>query len=79
MVPRAFSHPCIVKQPTPYCVPPAQHQGTHARSGSLEIGRVVWTRKTVAEYLDDGRAPVDAYIEGVGQVELHPDALKTLF
>jgi hypothetical protein len=59
---------CIITHETSYEVAPGAVKGTHASSGTLYRGRVVWTQKTPAAYTVGEK--VSAYAEGVGIVML---------
>ena len=76
MVPREYSNECIVSRPTPYNIPPERHGGSYARTGKLDIGRVVWTRAPLTDPASMGSACVPAFIEGLGEVELDPKCLR---
>jgi hypothetical protein len=59
---------CIITHETSYEVAPGDVKGTHASSGTLFRGRVVWTQKTPGAYADGEK--VSPYAEGVGIVML---------
>lgn len=68
MVPREFPNECIVKHPTPYEAVDPPPRATQPRKGTLDIGRVVWTKKSLGEA--EATSKVDAFVYGVGPVEL---------
>ena len=72
MVPREYSNECIVTRVTPYQVTDEQSKGPHPGKGTLDIGRVVWTKQPLA----DAAGKVDAYVNGVGRVQLEVNDLK---
>lgn len=74
MVPKEYAYQCIVTTDVPYNVPPERHEGTYARTGKLEIGRVVWTRTRPPQSTAEA-ACIPGYVEGVGEVELDPTCL----
>ena len=68
MKPQDHRETCIVTHEISYEVAPGDVKGTHASSGTLYRGRVVWTQKAPNAYVDGEK--VSAYAEGVGIVTL---------
>ena len=68
MKPQDHRETCVITHETSYEVAPGDIKGTHASSGTLHRGRVVWTQKTPGAYADGEK--VSAYAEGVGIVTL---------
>jgi hypothetical protein len=66
--PQDHRQTCIVTHETSYEVVAGSVKGTHASSGTLYRGRVVWTQKAPSAYTDGEK--VSAYAEGVGIVTL---------
>jgi hypothetical protein len=66
--PQDHRETCIITKETSYEVAPGNVKGTHASSGILYRGRVVWTQKAPSAYADGEK--VSAYAEGVGIVTL---------
>jgi hypothetical protein len=62
------SQPIGITHETSYEVAPGAVKGTHASSGILGRGRVVWTQKTPGAYAEGEK--ISAYAEGVGIVTL---------
>lgn len=74
MKPQEHRESCIVTRDTHYEVGEGSNKGTHASSGTLNIGRVVWLQRSLQDIGDE--QVVFAYAEGVGIVALDPECLS---
>ncbi len=68
MKPNEYRQSYTVNEDTPYQVEEGQLKGTHASTGILQMGRVVWIREHSEERAPD--QPIRAYAEGIGLVSL---------
>jgi hypothetical protein len=73
MKPEEHRETCTVTSDIHYEVRRGEVQGTHASSGTLHKGRVVWVEKDPE--LSNAELLVSAYAEGVGIVLLDPRCL----
>lgn len=73
MRPENYRQACTVLSDIHYEVQPGAPKGTHASSGILHKGRVVWIQKKPEE--SKAESVVSAYAEGVGIISLDPRLL----
>ncbi len=74
MKPAEYSETRIVTQDTPYRVEALK--GTHAGSGILHLGRVVWTKKSPEEPNLERR--ILAYAECIGIISVEARLLRPI-
>ena len=74
--PSDYSATYFINRETQYNVQEGSSKGTHAGTGTLHVGRVVWTQQN-----EEQRSPgdlVSCYAEGVGIVSLNPASLQSI-
>ena len=71
--PQDYREQRIVSRDTNYKVQDGAQKGSHASSGTLATGRVVWIRKKSPPL--DEHPSVSAYAEGIGLISVAPECL----
>lgn len=70
MKPSEFNHLRVISGETPYQAQAGRSEDeSQTASGTLEVGRCVWTRQTPGG--DSAQALVQAYVEGIGIISLN--------
>ena len=68
--PHEYRHSYAINQNVPYEISGKQ-KGTHAGTGTLHVGRVVWIR----ESMPISSSFLSAYVEGVGVISINLHSL----
>ena len=72
--PQEYREECVVMHETEYQVDEGAPKGTHAASGLLSTGRVVWVQNASEV---PNNLTVSAYAEGIGIVALDAHCLQS--